>query len=65
MAHSVLFKRYYRKYRKVVIGYIASSDGRYHRKTFKNCTLSEALHVFGAMAKAWHWYYVGETCFEY
>ena len=65
MAHSVLFKCYYRKYRKVVIGYMASSDGRYHRKTFKNCTLSEALHVFSAMADVWHWYYVGETCFEY
>lgn len=65
MAHSVLFKRYYRKYRKVVIGYVSSVDGRYHRKTFNDCTLSEALHVFGAMANAWHWYYVGETCFEY
>lgn len=65
MAHSVLFKHYYRKYRVVVIGYITSFDGRYHRKTFKNCTLSEAFRVFGAMAKARHWYYVGATCFEY
>lgn len=65
MAHSVLFKRYYRKYRKVVIGYVSFVDGRYHRKTFKNCTLSEALCVFGVMAKVWHWYYVGEFCFEY
>lgn len=65
MAHSVLFKRYYRKYRLVVVGYIVSFDGRYHRKTFKNCTLSEALCAFGTMAKARHWYCVGETCFEY
>lgn len=65
MAHSVLFKHYYRKYRVVVIGYITSSDGRYHRKTFKNCTLSEALCVFDAMAKTFHWLYVCETCFEY
>ena len=65
MAHPVLFKRYYRKYRIVVIGYVSECDGRYHRKTLKNCTMSEALHVYGVMAKASHWSYVGVTCFDY
>ena len=65
MARSFLFKRFFLKYRKVVIGYVASSDGCYHRMTFKDCTLSEALCVFDAMAKTFHWLYVCETCFEY
>ena len=42
MAHS-FYKRYLRKYRKVVIGYVSSVDGRYHRKTFNDCTVIEAF----------------------
>lgn len=60
-----IFKRYCCKYRKVVIGYIASSDGCYHRKTFKDCTVIEAFNVFNAMAKVWHWYYCGYQIFKY
>lgn len=64
MAHS-FYKRYLRKYRKVVIGYVSSVDGCYHRKTFNDCTVVEALDVFNAMAHVWQWLYVGFETFEY
>uniref|UniRef100_A0AAU8AWP6 Uncharacterized protein n=1 Tax=Dulem virus 231 TaxID=3145708 RepID=A0AAU8AWP6_9VIRU len=64
MAHS-FYKRYLRKYRKVVISHVASTDGNYHRKTFKDCTVVEAMNVFNAMAKSWQWFFIGFDTVEY
>ena len=43
-------KRVALKYRRVIIHFFSLYDGRIHRKIFKDCTLSEALTVFYAMA---------------
>lgn len=64
MAH-LIFNKNLLKYRKVVISYIASSDGRFHRKTFKDCTVIEAFNVFNVMSGVWKWYYCGYEIFEY
>lgn len=64
MAHS-FYKRYLRKYRKVVISYVSSVDGNYHRKTFKDCTVIEAMNVFNAMAKNWQWFFIGFDTIDY
>lgn len=55
-------KRVLLNYRRVIIHFFSLSDGRIHRKIFKNCTLSEALSVFYAMAERNCWTYV-DCCY--
>lgn len=52
------------KFRKVIIYYSSLSDGRVHRKIFKDCLLSEALAVFYAMAELHCWTYVNYSCIK-
>lgn len=53
------------KYRRVIIYFFSLYDGRVHRKTFKDCTLSEALAVFYAMADLHYWTCVDYCCIKY
>lgn len=58
-------KRVALKYRRVLIYFFSLSDGRVRRKIFKDCTLSEALAVFYAMADLHCWTCVGYYCIMY
>lgn len=52
-------KRLTRKYRKVVVTYMCRYDDRFHRRTFKDCTLLQASNVFKAFARAYGWLFIG------
>lgn len=58
-------KRVVLKYRRVIIYFFSFYDGRVHRKIFKDCTLSEALAVFYAMAEFHCWTCVDYYCIKY
>lgn len=58
-------KRDVLKYRKVIIYYSSSYDGRVHRKIFKDCTLFEALAFFYVMVVFHCWTFVDCYCIKY
>ena len=58
-------KRVAFKYRRVIIYFFSLNDGRVRRKIFKDCTLSEALTVFYAMADLHSWTCVDYYCIKY
>ena len=58
-------KRVALKFRRVIIYFSSLYDGRVHRKIFKDCTLSEALTVFYAIAELRCWTCVDYRCIDF